>query len=477
MVKVFISKLDNNTAWGFRLQGGFEHGTPLTLTNIIPNSPGDGKIDPGDVLLEIAGHNATCMTHKDALKLIQHCGNALFLTIKKTDHSYSSNSTQLRSSSEYNHDRLPTPTRNIPQAPIFNADLIYNATASSELRKPINNTHVSHDQATNISTILAKMLDHPVGQKPFTYIPKGLDLSKMRDSSHIKRQYKSRSTSKDIQDFDQIMNRRMIVPPEQISQHHYAGSNPIQPFRYTRQQPVPPKKLIQHDTDVITHTRSFQMLEGWISDSEKTTPTVISTNQSAVAQPALDQKSSVDRRASAGSGASAHPSRSFRYLQEQYNDDDVDNNSPVPKTQESIDKSGLRRSSDMTNTPSRSFKYLQNQYDTSKQLPINRSEEVNNRDDLAEIYNKPPPSFRAREPEAKRFSGATNPSRAFRFLQMMTQEDQQTSPTSVPGYTKPQQLLEKHNEHPSQSTTNQTKNRINTLSNGMNSLDINESDY
>ncbi len=46
------------------------------------------------------------------------------------------------------------------------------------------------------------------------------------------------------------MNRRMIVPSEQMNQHHYAGINPIIPFSYARQQPVPPKKHIQHDTDV-----------------------------------------------------------------------------------------------------------------------------------------------------------------------------------------------------------------------------------
>ena len=56
-----------------------------------------------------------------------------------------------------------------------------------------------------------------------------------------------RSNSKDIQN----MNRRMIVPPDQTHQHHYnAGINPIQPFSYARQQPTPPRKSIQHDTDV-----------------------------------------------------------------------------------------------------------------------------------------------------------------------------------------------------------------------------------
>jgi hypothetical protein len=64
-----------------------------------------------------------------------------------------------------------------------------------------------------------------------------------------------------------------------------------------------------------------------------------------------------------------------------------------------------------------------------------------------------PASFRAREPEAKRFTGSTNPSRSFRFLQMMTEDD--SNPTKPP-----QLISNKHdeqnlsintNEHPSSS--------------------------
>ena len=42
----------------------------------------------------------------------------------------------------------------------------------------------------------------------------------------------------------------MIVPPEQMNQHHYVPQNPAQSFSSARQQPTQPKKNIQHDTDV-----------------------------------------------------------------------------------------------------------------------------------------------------------------------------------------------------------------------------------
>lgn len=49
------------------------------------------------------------------------------------------------------------------------------------------------------------------------------------------------------------MNRRMIVPSDQMNQHHYTSTNPIQPFSYARQQPAPPRKHIQHDTDAYVN--------------------------------------------------------------------------------------------------------------------------------------------------------------------------------------------------------------------------------
>jgi hypothetical protein len=103
-----------------------------------------------------------------------------------------------------------------------------------------------------------------------------------------------------------------------------------------------------------------------------------------VTQSVLDEQRNTSRRASAG-GASAHPSRSFRYLQEQYNDD----NSPATNQKITTSKNNidLRRSSDV-HIPSRTFKYSQNQHDASQQTPVNRSQEVNNRSDLLEIYNK-----------------------------------------------------------------------------------------
>jgi hypothetical protein len=66
-----------------------------------------------------------------------------------------------------------------------------------------------------------------------------------------------------------------------------------------------------------------------------------------------------------------------------------------------------------------------------------------------------PPSFREREPEAPRYTGSTVPSRSFRFLQMMTQGDQQNDSKPIAGYNKPQQLINKYDEQNLSLNTNQ----------------------
>ncbi|CAF3777495.1 unnamed protein product [Rotaria socialis] len=370
----------------------------------------------------------------------------------------------------------PMPLVNVPRAPIFDADLIANAAASLKSR-PIDESPTSSENTTetaNIPAILAKSLSRPGGPKPFTYTPGGLDLSKIRESARVRRHREYTSNTEEpneTQESDPNMSRRMIVPPENISQHHYVPQNPSQPFNQARQQPTPAKKHIQHDADVVTQSRSFQMLQGWISDSEKTVPTAVAppsqstsaatattttavTNKSAVARAVLDEQMGNNDRGTNYNNTSGLPSRSFRYLQEQYNTSNGDNNkeTTVEETPISAERLGLRRGSG-SHMPSRAFKILQDQCD-SQQGPINRSGAVNNREDLMEIYNKPPPSFREREPEAPRYTGATVPSRSFRFLQMMTQNDEQNDSKPLTGYNKPQQVPNKYDEQNLSFSTN-----------------------
>ncbi|CAF1043207.1 unnamed protein product [Didymodactylos carnosus] len=584
MSKVFISRSDASVSWGFRLQGGIDYNEPLRVTNVVPNSPADGKIDPGDTLLEIAGNNVVNLRHQDALELIQRCSNALFLTVHKIgytypptsnrpvaavwkppqqqppqqqqyqqqqpqqqqqyqqqqpqqqqlhgnyyphdftnvsggqahqpqyqqqpnlynsarpyDQSYNFNNSYQNASGAYNFNPPPSNQYNfggplpqqqpmaavpppppappappmpvqssyIPMAPPLDAALIASAAStlrSQPTRPPILSPQTSIDQTdlSNVPAALMKSLSRPGGPKPFTYTPGGLDLSKIRESARVRRhrEYES-NTDNPAQQEQQppvTMNRR-IVPQEPMN-HHYTAPGPptgFQPFSYASTQhstpPPGPKKQIIHDTDVITQSRSFQMLQGWISDSEKTVQQANKTT-SAVARAVQDEQSGGRRRSSGSGNSVAPPSRSFRYLQDQYDNGPdgmttttitTEETTIVNASNEPQQGAGLRRGSD-SHVPSRSFRYLQDHIDSNQfqaGASVNKSV-VNNRDDLMEIYNKPPPSHREREAEAPKFTGSTIPSRSFRFLQMMTQEDENNAKQHPQPTNKPQVNLQKY---------------------------------
>lgn len=110
-----------------------------------------------------------------------------------------------------------------------------------------------------------------------------------------------------------------------------------------------------------------------------------------VARAVLDEEMSQNDRSTNSNSILGQQSRSFRYLQEQYNPSNGDSvkgtTSPtIDETAPSAETLGLRRGSG-GHMPSRAFKILQDQYD-AQQGPINRTQGINNRDDLAEIYNK-----------------------------------------------------------------------------------------
>ena len=94
-----------------------------------------------------------------------------------------------------------------------------------------------------------------------------------------------------------------------------------------------------------------------------------------------------NRQAFSPGGSTNLPSRSFRYLQDQYKNGNAEPNGTIMTTTTTVEETvvtgegtGLRRGSD-AHVPSRSFKFLQDQYHAQQTG-------TNNREDLVEIYNK-----------------------------------------------------------------------------------------
>lgn len=73
-----------STSWGFRLQGGKDFKTPLTVQRVFVGSPADGELHRGDVIESVQNYDATNMMHKQAQDLIKQAGGSLALRVRRS---------------------------------------------------------------------------------------------------------------------------------------------------------------------------------------------------------------------------------------------------------------------------------------------------------------------------------------------------------------------------------------------------------
>ncbi|XP_059153472.1 LIM domain-binding protein 3-like isoform X6 [Physella acuta] len=72
-----------NTPWGFRLQGGKDLNQPLIVQRVFSNSPAEGELQRGDVILSVNNRDAAQLTHKQAQDLIKHGGGQVQLVVNR----------------------------------------------------------------------------------------------------------------------------------------------------------------------------------------------------------------------------------------------------------------------------------------------------------------------------------------------------------------------------------------------------------
>uniref|UniRef100_A0A3Q2CEE1 PDZ and LIM domain protein 4 n=1 Tax=Cyprinodon variegatus TaxID=28743 RepID=A0A3Q2CEE1_CYPVA len=74
--------LKGPSPWGFRLVGGRDFSTPLTISRVTPGSKAaQGDLCPGDTILAINGDSTEHMTHMEAQNKIKTCTQQLTLSI------------------------------------------------------------------------------------------------------------------------------------------------------------------------------------------------------------------------------------------------------------------------------------------------------------------------------------------------------------------------------------------------------------
>uniref|UniRef100_A0A3Q1EWV2 PDZ and LIM domain protein 4 n=1 Tax=Acanthochromis polyacanthus TaxID=80966 RepID=A0A3Q1EWV2_9TELE len=76
--------LKGPSPWGFRLVGGRDFSTPLTISRVTPGSKAaQGDLCPGDTILAINGDSTEHMTHMEAQNRIKNCTQQLALSITR----------------------------------------------------------------------------------------------------------------------------------------------------------------------------------------------------------------------------------------------------------------------------------------------------------------------------------------------------------------------------------------------------------
>ncbi|KAJ8266833.1 hypothetical protein GJAV_G00135190 [Gymnothorax javanicus] len=78
--------LNGPSPWGFRLVGGRDFSTPLTISRITPGSKAaQSDLCPGDTILAINGDSTETMTHMEAQNRIKACTERLILAVSRLE--------------------------------------------------------------------------------------------------------------------------------------------------------------------------------------------------------------------------------------------------------------------------------------------------------------------------------------------------------------------------------------------------------
>nr|XP_022317991.1 integrator complex subunit 3 homolog isoform X3 [Crassostrea virginica] len=80
---VRLSRDSFETPWGFRLQGGRDLNQDLVVQRVFSNSPAEGELQRGDVILAINGRDASTLTHKQAQDSIKFGGGQVELLVSR----------------------------------------------------------------------------------------------------------------------------------------------------------------------------------------------------------------------------------------------------------------------------------------------------------------------------------------------------------------------------------------------------------
>ncbi|KAK3091767.1 hypothetical protein FSP39_022472 [Pinctada imbricata] len=169
-----LERVDPSTPWGFRMQGGKEFGSPLTILRVNPGSLASKcGLQQGDIILKIGVSETGNLQHKAAQDLIITSGNKLDLLLQRggptptyetfstpTINNYSPNTNATQPSSQsYN-----SPARPFGSAPKPSYDASVNA-----VTKQTQNLSFSPKSPPNFQSAAQKYTEHEDKPSPASH--------------------------------------------------------------------------------------------------------------------------------------------------------------------------------------------------------------------------------------------------------------------------------------------------------------------
>jgi len=330
-MQIVLTREHQSIPWGFRLKGGAEYNVPLSILKVNPGSPAHTKLEHGDVVSSIGNYSALHLKHEEALNIIRLFEYHLPLCIKREapaavsspasslywrpnqDEAFSTmaprQATQFSSSYQHLNAVGPTWPQNITihdqnkpvesphdsqskaqphhhhqlhaEGDVRSADWLsqYNYQPIYQQTFPIGLQQENAPPLVVPAALIKAMTGSPLGKKPFTYTPGGLDLSHIRESSRVKR-YDSVGTFHEVRPSEQ-QQQRAYTPSfndDNGVYQHFVDQSPIR----HKLKPVngnhgPQFGGISHENlvkphkhkDLVNQSISFRMLNRWIHDHEK----------------------------------------------------------------------------------------------------------------------------------------------------------------------------------------------------------------
>ncbi|XP_055875389.1 PDZ and LIM domain protein 3-like isoform X1 [Biomphalaria glabrata] len=83
-LQIRLVRPDRNSPWGFRLQGGIDFNTPLSIQSVNPGSVSEQcGLKPGDAILAINNSTSDAMTHDEAKAEIMRSGDQIYMLVER----------------------------------------------------------------------------------------------------------------------------------------------------------------------------------------------------------------------------------------------------------------------------------------------------------------------------------------------------------------------------------------------------------